>query len=593
MLEKIASNLTEIEKVNKLITDQKTTIDKILNDVGVNKNLATVAQDLANSAIANAQKAINDNITQDAKIKTNADNILLRATKVELTDGITGAKNYTNAQIEIKSGEINQTIESVKNINQINLLLDSKINKTSSDYNIHKFKLREKPITGEKYTFTIKGNLGAGKTSFAIYNSGAKVQIGKLLNLGNGYYQATLEWKNKTTDEDIAVSDTELWIYTFFSSVTVNSTIEWATMVVGVMAPLTYIEPTVPIVEFNKVRDTVNLHEQSIGNINGNISRMIQTDSLIQQDIKNAQNGLQTVQNQLAGSWAVQNLNKNGDVIAQINLIQDVMKIQAKFIQLDGDVSMTTAFTDKLFANYLTANSISAMMANFANIIAQNIDVNNISGNKALFAQVLFNGVNSRLKIDGTGVNVLKNDGSTGANFNDLGLQLFENGAISSYLETQNVKLVKVDMMANGLSIGVTPGKSIFLGSRYEGAGFKLMNSAVTIAASSTGDHGLDLDIAKVTGKLGSIDFTQPQGIVFGSSRPLIVNTQLRMKNFIFAGDTGYALDICQIGNGLGLYGANKNHGIIFNYTDNDINFVLNGSSYSLRSILRAQGYSV
>lgn len=106
-----------------------------------------------------------------------------------------------------------------------NLLLNSGQKITNNNYNIAKYQLTEEPKEGELFTITIKGQLGAGKYVFAIYNSGDGVELSQLYNKGNNIHQNTFTWKksynSKTSDNKT------LWVWTYNGSVTAESTIEW------------------------------------------------------------------------------------------------------------------------------------------------------------------------------------------------------------------------------------------------------------------------------------------------------------------------------------------------------------------------------
>ena len=59
-----------------------------------------------------------------------------------------------------------------------NLLSDSRLRPIYTDrYNIARFYMAEKPIVGETYSITIKGELGSQKQHFGVYNSGGMVYL--------------------------------------------------------------------------------------------------------------------------------------------------------------------------------------------------------------------------------------------------------------------------------------------------------------------------------------------------------------------------------------------------------------------------------
>lgn len=124
-----------------------------------------------------------------------------------------------------------------------NLLKDSKIDLTTSSYNMVNLNLGEiKPEQDEMYTITLKGALGAGKTAFGIYNSGgtlALTQLNSTNMIKDGLYQATFNWK--IVSGTYTAANTHISIYALASSVTVASTIEWVKLEKGNKASLDWI----------------------------------------------------------------------------------------------------------------------------------------------------------------------------------------------------------------------------------------------------------------------------------------------------------------------------------------------------------------
>ena len=75
--------------------------------------------------------------------------------------------------------------------------------------------------------------------------------------------------------------------------------------------------------DFQRVKETSQIYERILGNsengIADKVARMAMTNQLFQVEVSKNE-GLKTVQRQLAGSWAVQNINSAGDLISGINL---------------------------------------------------------------------------------------------------------------------------------------------------------------------------------------------------------------------------------------------------------------------------------
>ena len=75
--------------------------------------------------------------------------------------------------------------------------------------------------------------------------------------------------------------------------------------------------------DFQRVKETSQLYERILGNtengIADKVARMAMTNQLFQVEVAKNE-GLKTVQRQLADSWSVQNINSAGDIISGINL---------------------------------------------------------------------------------------------------------------------------------------------------------------------------------------------------------------------------------------------------------------------------------
>nr|DAU57021.1 MAG TPA: Neck appendage protein [Bacteriophage sp.] len=148
------------------------------------------------------------------------DHIEIKA-NLKITDGNkTEIKQLINPDL--------QSLESRLNNIQVggrNLLKNSGKRITNNNYNIAIYELTENINEGAAVTLTIKGKLGTGKTVFAVYNSGDFLELSQLFDKGNGIYQNTFNWKKvingRTTDNKT------IWIYTYHSYITTESTIEW------------------------------------------------------------------------------------------------------------------------------------------------------------------------------------------------------------------------------------------------------------------------------------------------------------------------------------------------------------------------------
>ena len=154
--------------------------------------------------------------------------IIIKA-NLQITDGNkTEIKQLVNPDLLSLETKLKQyTNDQTSNI-QVggrNLLRNSGQKITNNYYNIATYRLTEDLKEGDIVTLTIKGNLGLGKTAFAAYNSGDFLELSQLYDKGNGIYQNTFNWR-KTNNGRIADNKT-LFIWTYHSNVTIDSTIEW------------------------------------------------------------------------------------------------------------------------------------------------------------------------------------------------------------------------------------------------------------------------------------------------------------------------------------------------------------------------------
>lgn len=78
----------------------------------------------------------------------------------------------------------------------------------------------------------------------------------------------------------------------------------------------------------------------------------------ISSTIYDSTSGLVTKTNQLAGKYAIQNLNSSGDVLSSLNLNGGNVRIKGGLIDLDGNVRIQDAFINNLVANSIVTNKI-------------------------------------------------------------------------------------------------------------------------------------------------------------------------------------------------------------------------------------------
>lgn len=94
----------------------------------------------------------------------------------------------------------------------------------------------------------------------------------------------------------------------------------------------------------------------------------------ISSTVYDSSTGLVTKTNQLAGKYAIQNLNSYGDVLSSLNLNGGNVRIKGSLIYLDGNVRIQDAFVTNLKANSILANEITAKATTIVNAKIANLD---------------------------------------------------------------------------------------------------------------------------------------------------------------------------------------------------------------------------
>ena len=141
--------------------------------------------------------------------------------------------------------------------------------------------------------------------------------------------------------------------------------------------------------DFQKVKETSQLYERILGNsengIADKVARMAMTNQLFQVEVSKNEN-LKTVQRQLAGSWAVQNLTSAGSIVSQINATNNQILIEAEKIRLKGKTLL-----DELTAIQGYFKRLFVGEGTFATLNADVIRTNSITADKLVFNEALAN----------------------------------------------------------------------------------------------------------------------------------------------------------------------------------------------------------
>ena len=154
--------------------------------------------------------------------------------------------------------------------------------------------------------------------------------------------------------------------------------------------------------DFQRVKETSQLYERIIGrnenDIADKVARMALTNQLFQVEVSKNE-GLKTVQRQLAGSWSVQNINSAGDIISGINLgANGHNRITGKLTHITGETLIDnavikSAMVDKLKTANFEAGSVTTTILDAEAVTAEKLKVDNalirkITANEAFIDQL-------------------------------------------------------------------------------------------------------------------------------------------------------------------------------------------------------------
>ena len=160
-------------------------------------------------------------------------------------------------------------------------------------------------------------------------------------------------------------------------------------------------------VKFNEIKSTVDSFSRTIGEHGKSISQIIQEAQGTVWKVENLENkwsfnlgvtnkqldkldtGLEATKSemsQIAGSWAVKNLTRSGDVLNQINLNKDgSVKIDGKLVQITGstyieDGVISSAKIGELSASKITSGRLNASLVDVVNLNAKSITSGTFTG---------------------------------------------------------------------------------------------------------------------------------------------------------------------------------------------------------------------
>ena len=157
--------------------------------------------------------------------------------------------------------------------------------------------------------------------------------------------------------------------------------------------------------DFQRVKETSLLYERILGNtengIADKVARMAMTNQLFQVEVSKNE-GLRTVQRQLAGSWAVQNINSAGDIISGINLGSNGQnRITGKATHITGETLIDnavikSAMVDKLKTANFEAGSVTTTILDAEAVTAEKVRFDDAFIRKMIANEAFINQLTSK-----------------------------------------------------------------------------------------------------------------------------------------------------------------------------------------------------
>ena len=149
--------------------------------------------------------------------------------------------------------------------------------------------------------------------------------------------------------------------------------------------------------DFQRVKETSQLYERIIGSnendISNKVARMALTNQLFQVEVSKNE-GLKTVQRQLAGSWSVQNINSAGDLISGINLgANGHNRFVGKLTHITGEslidkAVIKSAMVDKLKTANFEAGSVTTTILDAEAVTADKVRMDQAFANKLVASNI-------------------------------------------------------------------------------------------------------------------------------------------------------------------------------------------------------------
>lgn len=149
--------------------------------------------------------------------------------------------------------------------------------------------------------------------------------------------------------------------------------------------------------DFQRVRETSQLYERIIGSnendISNKVARMALINQLFQVEVSKNE-GMKTIQRQLAGSWAVRNINSAGDLISGLNLgANGHNRLSGKLTHITGETLIEravikSAMVDKLKTANFEAGSVTTVVLDAEAVTADKVRMDQAFANKLVASNI-------------------------------------------------------------------------------------------------------------------------------------------------------------------------------------------------------------
>ena len=337
--------------------------------------------------------------------------------------------------------------------------------------------------------------------------------------------------------------------------------------------------------DFQRVKETSQLYERTLGNtengIADKVAHMAMTNRLFQVEVSKNES-LKTVQRQLAGSWAVQNINSAGDIISGINLgANGHNRFDGKLTHITGETLIDkavikSAMIDKLKTANFEAGSVTTVILDAEAVTAEKLKVdqaffNKLVANEAylsqLFAKQAFINRVQSVAIDASQVRsgILSGDRIYGGTIRGANIY---GGTLTGHTQIQLGTYGSFDTVNGGIQINVP----------------RTVNAKDGLGVQFIGSYGRGENVPYGLFIYKDADFT------VGGTAETSDDFLLTVEGYINAKGIGWLKTGKGSVNGkttgtIGLWNSD-NVSLSFGGSGNDIYYSYNGTAYSLWSVV-------